>query len=104
MTDNVSLSAEIVELTRAMLEAAGRAQWDQVQARQQQRQSLLSALPAAAGLGERERRALAANLEEAAALNERLTALGVQARAELEDAMALLQRGRRANLAYHGMK
>lgn len=104
MVDNLSLSAEIVKLTRAMLDAADRAQWDRVRSQQQRRQSLLAELRIAEVLDERGRGALAANLQEAAALNDRLTALGVQARAELERAMTVLQRGRRANLAYHGMK
>ncbi len=104
MSDNLKLTTEIVALTRAMLEAARSAQWDAVQGQERQRQVLMTNLRVE-GLPEgRERGMVMANLQEAAALNTELAELSTLARAELEKAMGVLQRGRRANLAYHGIK
>jgi len=104
MTDILALTEEILKLTRSMLEAAQKSQWDKVQVHEQRRQALMRGLnlnDEPAGHGSQ---AIAANLQETVVINNKLIDLGVHARVELGESMGSLQRGRKANLAYNGMR
>jgi hypothetical protein len=104
MTDRLTVAAELAALTRAMLEAARLAQWDRVEVQERQRHRLMDELRLDAPMDSGQRQAVIARLEEAAALNAELMELGDRACAALKQSAGLLQRGRRANLAYHGLK
>jgi len=104
MADNLALTEEILKLTQSMLEAAQKSQWNEVQVQERRRQVLLHDLhlnEVSEGNGGQ---AIAANLEHTMDLNDQLVDLGVQARSELEENMGTLRRGRKANLAYTGVR
>jgi len=104
MRDALSLSREIVKVTEDMLCAADCGRWEEVRVQQRRRERLLAEMQCGGIPAEHERGAFTANLQTAATLNKRLTDLGLQARMELHRAIVHLQRGRRANLAYGGLK
>jgi len=102
--DVLKLAKEIKRLTQSMVEAARESRWADVQDQQRRRQQLLDKFPFQA-LPESAERALAVeSLEEATALNNQLLELGTEARDQMGESMNLLGRGRKANLAYHGIK
>jgi hypothetical protein len=104
MNDHPTVAAELAALTRAMLETVRLAQWDKVEAQERQRHQLMEKMRLDTPLDPRQRQAVTAQLEEAAALNVELMEIVNHARAALKQAAGVLQRGRRANLAYHGLK
>ena len=75
-----------------------------MQIQEQRRQALLQDLRLQDDSTAHGRQAIAANLEETAALNAKLVDLGMHARVELEEAMGTLRQGRKANLAYNGVR
>ena len=121
MDDYLAMTETLLDLSRSMVEAAQAEAWDQVREQELRRQDLLRRLHASGAArggdaGEildearcrimemSARKKAAANLTEIAALNARLVTLGVRATAELNKSISLLQRGRTANRAYHGLK
>ena len=92
------------DVTAPMLETVRLAQWDKVEAQERQRHQLMEKMRLDTPLDPRQRQAVTAQLEEAAALNVELMEIVNHARAALKQAAGVLQRGRRANLAYHGLK
>ena len=101
--DVVRLTQEILGLTRAMVKAAQESRWTDVQDQQGRREQLLERLNFQ-GLSSTDHSLVVARLEELAALNSQLVMLGTEARERMGESTNLLERGRKANLAYNGMK
>ena len=98
--DYLSVTAEILNLTRSMLKAAQAAEWEKVQKQEKRRQVLLKQLPSSNDLATVLGRDAVVNLEVTVQLNARLIELGDQVKDDLRKEINLLQRGRKANLAY----
>lgn len=102
MADYLSITEEILQLTRSMVEAAQASDWGKVQAQEELRQTMITKLGTGfRGVTAENKGEIAAKLEETAALNMRLVALGRKAQDELAKGIGELQRGRKANRAYN---
>jgi hypothetical protein len=98
-------SAELLNLTQAMLSAAEVGNWDEVTKLEVQRQAVVRKLEAtinATGV-ETSIDAIANDLREVLSTNTRMLALGEQVRSELAGSMSGLRQGRKAVNAYYGM-
>lgn len=91
---------QALELTRGLLEAARAGDWERAAHLQARRESLLQSFFATPPPREAEA-AVAARLQEMAALNDEAAALISQARDALGAELQTLNRGRRAARAYH---
>ena len=99
-------SAELLNLTQAMLSAAEMGNWGEVTKLEVQRQAVVRKLEAtinATGV-ETSIDAIANDLREVLSINTRMLALGEQVRSELSGSMSGLHQGRKAVNAYYGMK
>ena len=99
-------SAELLNLTQAMLSAAEVGNWGEVTKLEVQRQAVVRKLEAtinATGV-ETSIDAIANDLREVLLTNTRMLALGEQVRSELAGSMSGLRQGRKAVNAYYGMK
>ena len=99
-------SAELLNLTQAMLSAAEVGNWGEVTKLEVQRQAVVRKLEAtinATGV-ETSIDAIANDLREVLSTNTRMLALGEQVRSELAGSMSGLRQGRKAVNAYYGMK
>ena len=99
-------SAELLNLTQAMLSAAEVGNWGEVTKLEVQRQAVVRKLEAtinATGV-ETSIDAIANDLREVLSINTRMLALGEQVRSELAGSMSGLRQGRKAVNAYYGMK
>ena len=99
-------SAELLNLTQAMLSAAEVGNWGEVTKLEVQRQAVVRKLEAtinATGV-ETSIDAIANDLREVLSSNTRMLALGEQVRSELAGSMSGLHQGRKAVNAYYGMK
>jgi len=99
-------SAELLNLTQAMLSAAEVGNWGEVTKLEVQRQAVVRKLEAtinATGV-ETSIDAIANDLREVLSSNTRMLALGEQVRSELAGSMSGLRQGRKAVNAYYGMK
>ena len=101
MSDYLSLSEKILDLTRAMAAAAEAEQWDKVRMQEEQRQRMLKDMYIGGGAAGNDNGRIAANLEETVKLNARLIDLGAQATGDLAKVIGDLQRGRKARRAYN---
>jgi len=98
-------SAELLNLTQAMLSAAEVGNWGEVTKLEVQRQAVVRKLEAtinATGV-ETSIDAIANDLREVLSTNTRMLALGEQVRSELAGSMSGLRQGRKAVNAYYGM-
>ena len=98
-------SAELLNLTQAMLSAAEVGNWGEVTKLEVQRQAVVRKLEAtinATGV-ETSIDAIANDLREVLSSNTRMLALGEQVRSELAGSMSGLRQGRKAVNAYYGM-
>ena len=98
-------SAELLDLTQAMLSAAEVGNWGEVTKLEVQRQAVVRKLEAtinATGV-ETSIDAIANDLREVLSTNTRMLALGEQVRSELAGSMSGLRQGRKAVNAYYGM-
>lgn len=91
--------AAVIELTRAMLSAAQRAEWDEVSLIEAARGDALAACFAGADVG-RDATAIADGVRTLRALDTQITLLATEAMADLREKMCVLRTGRRALQAY----
>lgn len=98
-------SIELLNLTQTMLLAAEKGDWDQVEKIEIQRQSALQRLASVINAPNSETAldTMIEQMRDALSLNDRMMALGRQAKAELAKAMGGLNQGRKAVNAYHGI-
>ena len=92
----------LLSLTKSMLSAAEAGDWDNVETMELKRQAVLQKLQAAISVpvGRASRDMLTIQLRAVLSLNDRLLALGQQAKAELVNAIGGLNQGRKAVHAY----
>ena len=100
MSNALDQSREILYLSRSMLKAAEAAEWNIVEAKEKQRKNLLSYLNVSVGMASESSGEIAANLQEAAGLNQRIINLGFGERAELARMIGIVHRGCKATQAY----
>lgn len=100
MHDYLAITEKILNMTRSMLESSRALEWEKLQLQQQQRQIMLKQLNVGRELPGDNKLEIAANLKEAAMLNERIVDLGMNAKTELAKMIGELQRGRKASRAY----
>lgn len=91
--------AAVIDLTRAMLSAARRAEWDEVSLIEAARGDVLAACFAGAD-GVRDASAIADGVRALRALDAQIMLLATEAMADLRDKMCVLRTGRRALQAY----
>ena len=100
MSDVLEQSREILNLSRSMLNAAEATEWNIVEAKEKQRQSILSVLNIREGMANELSGEAALNLQEAGELNQRIINLGLNQKAELAKMIGIVHRGRKATQAY----
>lgn len=95
----VSITEELLTLSRAMLAAATMAEWEQVRDIDAKRSQLLAGYNAADEL-HLGRDYVERSLKEMLAINQSVLALGLKLRDEITGDLGALQRGLKANQAY----
>lgn len=100
MSEVLDKSREILNLSRSMLKAAEAAEWNIVEAKEKQRQNLLSDLNISEDMTREFSGEISANLQEAGELNQRIINLGLSERTELAKMIGIVHRGRKAAQAY----
>lgn len=95
----MSVTEELLALSRSMLASASAQEWDQVRDIETRRSQLLAGYRAADEL-HLGREYVEASLKEMLAINQSVLALAVETRTEIADSLGALTRGVRANHAY----
>jgi hypothetical protein len=100
MSDILSKTKEILNLSRLMLQAAEASEWNSVHAYEKQLQIILNDLNLCEKLDVEISGDIAEDLEKSAELNQRIVDLGLNVKTELAKIRNTVQRGRKAALAY----
>lgn len=103
MSDYLSITEMILDMTRSMLAAAKASEWGKVREHEARREILLKNLNLNGDIFGEDAKNIAANLEETIRINSLIIDLGLHEKNEAAKTISALQRGRKANRAYNGV-